>query len=395
MPAVLALLGLITLLAVMASLSLVPLFAGADGPTGKALSSGLIAFDRDGDIYVTDPDPASEPRAIVSGPDEDVIPFWSPDGRHLLFIRYTPVGATPMLTDAAGAEPVALVDEPLGEPWSIEWTPRSDAVIVSSNLGTTALPSPGIEIVPVDGSGARIAVDAPGRSVDFLAPRPGSGETVELLYRSLEDPGVGQLRFAELTEDGAYLAGGTVLGVDDMAGVRATGNGHDGDFLNPTWAPAGDRFAFHTLNDVESAPNGTGFRVHVANFVADADPAGKDDRLVELDPLSDSEGWPVWSPDGSRLAFQAWDGNSSRLVIMPVPLEGPIDPSSAVVSEALSGSGPGSLGYAWSPEGDAVLLVHGDAAGGPAAYLVDASTGALQSLDWNVSQGASWQPSAG
>ena len=175
-----------------------------------------------------------------------------------------------MLTDAAGSEPVALVDEPLGEPWSIEWTPRSDAVIVSSNLGMTALPSPGIEIVPVDGSGARIAVGALGRSVDFLAPRPGSGETVELLYRSLQDPDVGQLRFAELTEDGAYLAGGTVLGVDDMAGVRTTGNGHDGDFLNPTWAPAGDRFAFHTLNDVESAPNGTGFRVHVANFVADA-----------------------------------------------------------------------------------------------------------------------------
>ncbi len=69
MPAVLAMLGLIALLAIMASLSLVPLLAGALGPTGTVAPAGLIAFDRDGDIYVTEPEPGSEPRAIVSGPD--------------------------------------------------------------------------------------------------------------------------------------------------------------------------------------------------------------------------------------------------------------------------------------------------------------------------------------
>ena len=105
MPAVLAMIGLLIVLAILASLSLVPFLAGVLGPTGTASAPGLIAFTRDGDIYVADSEPGSEPRAIVSGPTEDVGPLWSPDGRQLLFFRIAPEGETPMLTDADGPSP--------------------------------------------------------------------------------------------------------------------------------------------------------------------------------------------------------------------------------------------------------------------------------------------------
>jgi Tol biopolymer transport system component len=196
-----------------------------------------------------------------------------------------------------------------------------------------------------------------------------------------------------------------VLGVDDMAGVRTASNGGENDFIHPAWSPRGDRFAYDTLNVVPGAPDSNGLRVHVADFEPDAPtgPAGRDDTIVEFDPKSDDEGWPIWSPDGSRVAFQAYDEEEARLVIMSVPAEGPVDTSPAVVSEAFmsgdlgarieAGEGPGLL-YAWAPDGSALVLVNAGQSDHP-AYLMDASSGELQPLGWASAEWPSSQPNAG
>lgn len=390
MPALLAMLGLLVLLAIVASLSIVPLLAGALGPTGVDAPAGRIAFDRDGDIWVTEPEPGADPRAIVSGPTEDVGPYWSPDGRHLLFFRVTPEGETPMLTDADGSEPIPLVDAPLGGVGWVDWTSDSSGLVLSVDPRMVdAFQPSGLVMLPADGSGElrSISQNVARAPATRAIPRPGSSASIDLIYRLAADPS--ELWY--LGPDGA----GQVLRVEDIAGVRTAGYGGEFDFMHPAWSPRGDRFAYDTLNDVVGAPDGNGLRVHVAHFEPDhpTGPAGQDDVIVEFDPMSDDEGWPVWSPDGSRVAFQAFDDHEARLVIMQVPADGLVDATSAVATRAVSAIDPGSLSYTWSPDGETVLLVDGDAVGDP-AYLVDASTGALTPFVSGVSPWPSWQPRA-
>ena len=93
MPARLLALGLALLLALLIALTTVPFLAGAlhSISPGDTSTNGLIAFGQDGDIYAID-QPDGEPRLLVGGPEEDVGPLWSPDGRHLLFFRITEEG---------------------------------------------------------------------------------------------------------------------------------------------------------------------------------------------------------------------------------------------------------------------------------------------------------------
>ena len=64
-------------------------------PYGLA-TSGLIAFDEGGDIYVADPD-GSGRRALITGPADEIQPTWSPDGTMIAYLSLAP------------SEPYALV----------------------------------------------------------------------------------------------------------------------------------------------------------------------------------------------------------------------------------------------------------------------------------------------
>ena len=52
-------------------------------PVGLA-RNGLIAFPREGDIWVVDPD-GSGPRRLLAGPGYEVPVVWSPDGRRIAY----------------------------------------------------------------------------------------------------------------------------------------------------------------------------------------------------------------------------------------------------------------------------------------------------------------------
>ncbi|CAN5788605.1 hypothetical protein BH23CHL8_BH23CHL8_24030 [soil metagenome] len=397
MPARLLAIGLIGLMALLATLAAVPFLSGAS-PFPAAITGGqggLIAFSRAGDIYVVEPGPAAAPRAIVAGPEEDLGPLWSPDGRHLLFLRIGEDGEVPMLTDAQGTSPTALVREALvGVDW-VNWAPDSSALVVGSEVERLDDPgtlSPTLSIVPTDGSGdVQHLRNRPGPETDLPDWRSGSGSTPALLYRQRSDPG--ELWYVESTERRGMM--GQVLGVEDMAGVRTGGYGGTYDFLNPAWSPDGDRFVYHTLNEVESAPDGNGFRVHVARFERDhpTGPMGREDTLIEFDPAADDEGWPVWSPDGSRIAFQTYDQGRARLVIVPIAGNGaPEATGPAVSTEPFFTVGPGRLGYSWAPDGSSLVLVKLNLSPDPNAYLVDPATGELTPLTWRSDEGPSWRP---
>jgi Tol biopolymer transport system component len=181
-----------------------------------------------------------------------------------------------------------------------------------------------------------------------------------------------------------------------MAGTRTTGYGGTYDFLDPVWAPDGDRFAYFTLNDVAGAPDGNGMRVHVARFTdgtaeGPGDGEAADDTIIEFDPEADDEGWPRWSPDGSRIAFRTIDQGLTRLVIMPVEPGGTAASGPAVVTEGFYELDLGGFGYAWAPDGTALVLKTTGVGLQPNAYLVDAGTGELTQLGWRTNEWPSWQ----
>jgi Tol biopolymer transport system component len=389
----LAVAGTILILAALAASSAIPFLAGAVGPTATTPSNGLVAFTHDGDVYVVEPSPGSVPRAIATGPDDDVSPLFSPDGRHLAFFSIGEDGEVPMLTDANGSEPRALVSDPFayGLVWA-DWSPDSSALLVTTDPARPPNGATEMALLATDGSGALEPIggrDLIPDPVTMGTVRPGSDLPLEVLFRVATDPA--ELWFLASGADVPTV--GQALAVEDMAGVRTANYGGQYDFLDATWAPDGSRFAYHTLNDVEGALDGNGMRVHVATYdseARDGEGPARNDTIVEFDPLSDDEGWAVWSPDGSRLAFQTYENGWARLVIVPVGADGTADSASAVATEPTLTLGVPRLQYAWAPDGTSLVMATYTGADQYPAYLVDATTGDMEPLGWETDEWPTW-----
>ena len=171
-----------------------------------------------------------------------------------------------------------------------------------------------------------------GRDAGRGAPRPCTSSIDQaairaILYREVGRPSRFMLDDESTHSDDScpadqspcYHSSSALLEVDQIDGGRTIGYEDQYDFLSPAWDPDGSRFAYHTLQNLgTAAPDGNGFRVHVAELDGCGSGCLEDIRL-EFDPASDDEGWPVWSPDGSRLALQTFEGGAARMVIMSAP----------------------------------------------------------------------------
>ena len=119
--------------------------------------------------------------------------------------------------------------------------------------------------------------------------------------------------------------------------------------IDPVWSPDGSRIAFAGMGDFfadkGAAPDATGL------YVMDADGTGVQ-RIAHVDhPLSSSDFWafhePQWQPGGDLIAYQA-DPNGTSMHVFVVRADGTGERD---VSLQVGGRASDDAGPTWSPDG--------------------------------------------
>jgi hypothetical protein len=272
-------------------------------PDGKRLAyTRLVQGDRppvdipdEADIWVADAD-GGHAHALVTRPDWQWLPHWSPDG---IWIVYT--------------------DEPEGGPW---------ASTGPAGLGGGGLFGTGI-----------FAASNPVRSyADIWRVRAdGTGSPERLTELPGDD------RAAAFSPDGTKLAfdstraGGTDVFVmnADGSGVRQLTFDHASTW-GATWSPDGSRIAFNAWR-----AGGGNEDIYVVA------PDGNGEKRLTTDPADDIE--PSWSPDGGRIVFRRIHGPPDGGRILSIATDG--SDEQELSRDAGAGFDLTSGGGVWAPDG--------------------------------------------
>ncbi|MBM3750500.1 MAG: hypothetical protein FJW21_04875 [Acidimicrobiia bacterium] len=130
----------------------------------------------------------------------------------------------------------------------------------------------------------------------------------------------------------------------------------------PQFSPDGTRIAFHRWNDV-----------HVMDLVTRG--------IQGLTTAPDNGMYPTWSPDGTRLAFMSWRGGPTAVYVMQADGSGQ--------RQVVRMSAGSAIDPRWSPDGRSLLFVHVPEQAADEAqaatqsrqiYIADVETGAIRRL---------------
>jgi hypothetical protein len=330
-------------------------------PFGPA-ANGLIAFAASGDVFVGDPATGRSTR-VVSTAAEESEPLWSPDGTRIAFVRSGPAGDEIFVIDPDGSDLERVTQHPLRDFSWIDWSPdgRWLSVVADVDLQLALM------LLPADGSGeARVLVD--NLLVDEPSFRPPDG--LEIGFRGTDGQGLTAL-YVVPASGGPARAITKPARSDNPFHLRFARYAHDGTRIAAQMWDA------------------TTHQMHVV--VLNADGAGR----VDIPQTENSwfNGLPVWSPDGTRLAFVQLFRDAAG---HPVDAGGRYAIVSLERPDAVLEVGP-TLGphggqLEWAPDGTRLLL-RLDALDAPDGHqvLINASDGTWGDAPWKSNSWPSWQ----
>jgi Tol biopolymer transport system component len=329
-------------------------------PFGLA-ANGAVAFARDGDIYAAD-QATGTVTPIVTGPETDTDPAYTPDGSRLAFLRAVDgaIGQKMLMVanvDGTGLTPVT--PEPLVD--LLQWTfsPDGRAVLTLSSVhGRRA-----IRLLTVDGSSAPRTFDDVALSNDIgqieaMSFRPPDGS--EILVMTTPSVGLGR----------------AIEAIDVATGQsRTIVDASTTDIFGAGWSPTGA--------DVTYQRYGPSYGVRA--YIVGAD--GQNVRLIDPASTAAFDFADGWSNDGTRILLRsrASDDVPDGFAIVPVDGSGP-----RVDVRCGAGEGP-CPEMAWSPDDSTLLGVVATDDVVVKYVMVDSTTGRMTDVAWAGDGRPNWQ----
>jgi Tol biopolymer transport system component len=360
--------AMLALLAVLAVLAAGAILNRGPAPYGIA-GNGMVAFvDAEGRLMSGNLQ-SGEASVLVASPGNSS-PIYSQDGRRIAYFHAAHGGKSDlMVIDADGTESIRVSAEAILQPGYLGWSPDGRQLLVldvSHQLLLYDVQQPGAPTVlseAYDLRGVDIGLGYNHRST--AAFRPPAGD--EIVVIASQDGGQALLA---LRPDGTArrtLIDPTTSSIPYF-GIRGA-----------EWSPDGTRLVVQ----LEFPDNPELWQTYVLNADGtDLRPVGD----ISLDPLIDQNS-PLWSPDGTRVAFQYWTRHTT---------DGGQDFHPIAVVDVATGEyhdvGPTLLNgasWGWSPDGASIIEIPGDRAG--AILVIDATTGKWETAPWTADETIDWQ----
>jgi Tol biopolymer transport system component/DNA-binding winged helix-turn-helix (wHTH) protein len=328
---------------------------------------------------------APEIRRLTTDPAVDAVPRWSPDGRHIAFLRIVGQTLRIHITSPLGGPDLKVNDFPVTS--GVSWSPDSRFIVAGLDEQSAAGAPAGIYVIPLDG-GERRAVTQPahpnydnwpafspdGHHLAYVSCHPHCDVRVVDVdnnfaatseARTLTRTSLAVIGSLTWSRDGRSVLFDQMPGDSGIWRVSVQGDGDlarvelAGLAQHPATVGSRDRLAF-------ARPGGS---AHLYQFNA----ALPDETIAES---SSSEVDPHFSPDGRRLAFSS--GRSGRAEIWVAAADG--SNVQQLTHGTVSGGSP-----SWAPDGHTIAFDGSDAPGAQYhIWTIDADGGAIR----QVTQGA-------
>lgn len=292
-------------------LAALPICGEASGARPEELTLTFAAeWDGDLEIYSIQAD-GSGLIQLTSNSSDELDPAWSPDGKRLAYVELRNTEEQLFVVDANGQQGRLLVPETLGPIVYPSWSPAGDKIafrnlqdlyVVDVETGEAFNLTQNTGPFPLE-----LSISADGSMLAFNA-------------QSDVDPTINNKLFV-------INADGTGLREFTLSGARSV--------RDPMWRPTESLILFQGSGPIE------GFELYLASL------DGNIEKLRGQATLGAFS--PAWSPDGSMIAYIAYNGHTFDALHVLAADEG-LDITALELSDKAEGEDAISR-YSWAPDG--------------------------------------------